>query len=139
MALEYPDNLKYYDSHEYALLEGDTVTVGITAFAVDELGDIVFLELPEVGDTVDKGDTFGTVESVKAVEDLVAPVTGEVVARNDALVDSPENLAEDPYEEGWLIKVKIDDPSELDDALSSEEYSNRVEGKDEEAEDTEED
>ncbi|MEB3355480.1 MAG: glycine cleavage system protein GcvH [Synechococcales bacterium] len=139
MALEYPDNLKYYDSHEYALLKGNTVTIGITAFAVDELGDIVFLELPDVGDTVDKGDTFGTVESVKAVEELVSPVTGEVVARNDALVDSPENLTDDPYEEGWLIKVKIEDPSELDDALSSEEYSSRVEGKDSEAEDPEED
>ena len=128
MALEYPDNLSYYDSHEYALLDGETVTIGITAFAVDELGDIVFLELPEVGDDVSKGETFGTVESVKAVEDLVSPVSGQVLERNDPLLDSPEQLAEDAYEAGWMIKVKIDDPSELDDAMSSEEYSNKVEG-----------
>ncbi|MEM9214232.1 MAG: glycine cleavage system protein GcvH [Cyanobacteria bacterium P01_F01_bin.150] len=128
MALDYPDNLSYYDSHEYALLEGDMVTIGITAFAVDELGDIVFLELPDVGDSVSKGETFGTVESVKAVEDLVSPVSGEVIGFNEALVDSPETLSDDPYETGWMIKVKIEDPSELDDAMSSEEYSSKVEG-----------
>ena len=128
MALEYPDNLSYYDSHEYALLDGDIVTIGITAFAVDELGDIVFLELPKVGDEVSKGETFGTVESVKAVEDLVSPVSGEVIEHNGPLVDSPEKLSDDPYEEGWMIKVKIDDPSELDDAMTSEEYSAKVEG-----------
>lgn len=128
MALDYPDNLSYYDSHEYALLEGDTVTIGITAFAVDELGDIVFLELPDVGDEVSKGETFGTVESVKAVEDLVSPVSGEVIGRNDPLMDSPEKLSDDAYEEGWMIKVKIEDPSELDDAMTSEEYSTKVEG-----------
>lgn len=130
MALDYPDNLSYYDSHEYALLDGSTVTIGITAFAVDELGDIVFLELPDVGDEVSKGETFGTVESVKAVEDLVSPVSGEVIGRNDPLLDSPEDLSEDPYEAGWMIKVKIDDPSELDDAMTSEEYSSKVEGDD---------
>lgn len=135
MALEYPDNLSYFDTHEYALLDGDTVTVGITAYAVDELGDIVFLELPDVGEQVNKQEQFGTVESVKAVEDLVSPVSGEVIARNDALVDAPEKLGEDPYEEGWMIKVKIGDPSELDDALSSEDYSQKVEGDDEESDD----
>ena len=128
MALEYPDNLSYYDSHEYALLEGETVTIGITAFAVDELGDIVFLELPELGGDVSKGETFGTVESVKAVEDLISPVSGEVIERNESLIDSPETLADDPYEQGWMIKVKIDDPSELEDAMSSEDYSAKVEG-----------
>ena len=128
MALDYPDNLSYYDSHEYALLEGETVTIGITAFAVDELGDIVFLELPDVGDDVSKGETFGTVESVKAVEDLVSPVSGEVIERNDPLLDTPEKLSDDPYEAGWMIKVKIEDPSELDDAMSSEDYSSKVEG-----------
>ncbi|MGK7890655.1 MAG: glycine cleavage system protein GcvH [Leptolyngbyaceae cyanobacterium] len=135
MALDYPDNLSYFDTHEYALLDGDTVTVGITAYAVDELGDIVFLELPDVGEQVNKQEQFGTVESVKAVEDLVSPVSGEVIARNDALVDAPEKLGEDPYEEGWMIKVKIGDPSELDDALSSEDYSQKVEGDDEESDD----
>lgn len=131
MALDYPDNLSYYDSHEYARLEGDTVTIGITAFAVDELGDIVFLELPDPGDEVSKGETFGTVESVKAVEDLVSPVSGEVLERNDLLLDSPEQLSEDAYEAGWMIKVKIEDPSELDDAMTSEEYSVKVEGAEE--------
>lgn len=128
MAFEYPDNLKYADSHEYARLEGEIVTVGITAFAVDQLGDIVFLELPEVGADLEKGETFGTVESVKAVEDLKAPVTGTVVERNDALLDTPEQLAEDPYGAAWMLKVSIDNPGELDDAMSAEQYRAKVEG-----------
>ncbi|MGB3493474.1 MAG: glycine cleavage system protein GcvH [Elainellaceae cyanobacterium] len=135
MELEYPDNLKYYDSHEYASLQDSTATVGISAFAVDELGDIVFLELPEVGDSVEKGESFGTVESVKAVEDMVSPVSGEVIERNETLIESPEKLSDDPYDEGWLIKVAIIDASDLDDALSSEEYRERVEGSAEEASD----
>ena len=129
MALEYPDDLKYLDTHEYIRLEGEIATIGISAFAVNQLGDIVFLELPEVGAKVEKGETFGTVESVKAVEDLKAPVTGTVIERNDAIVESPENLAEDPYAEGWLLKVRVDNPSEVDDALSVEEYHLMVEGK----------
>jgi glycine cleavage system H protein len=129
MALDYPDNLKYTDTHEYVLLSGDMATVGISAFAVDQLGDIVFLELPEVGDTVEKGATFGTVESVKAVEDLKAPVTGTVTDRNTAMVDAPEQLVSDPYQQGWLIKVQLSEPSELDDAMSAEAYRQKVEGK----------
>ena len=128
MALKYPDDLKYLDTHEYIRLEGEIATIGISAFAVDQLGDIVFLELPEVGSTVEKGETFGTVESVKAVEDLKPPVTGTVVERNDAIVESPENLAEDPYAEGWLLKVRVDNPREVDDALSVEDYRLMVEG-----------
>ncbi|WP_416671071.1 glycine cleavage system protein GcvH [Egbenema bharatensis] len=128
MALEYPDDLKYLDSHEYARLDGEIATIGITAFAVDQLGDIVFLELPEVGDALEKGETFGTVESVKAVEDLKAPVSGTVIERNDALLDTPEQLAEDPYGEAWMLKVRINDPDELDDALSATEYQEQVEG-----------
>ncbi|NEQ97165.1 MAG: glycine cleavage system protein GcvH [Cyanothece sp. SIO2G6] len=135
MALEYPDNLTYFETHEYALLEDDTATVGITAYAVDQLGDIVFLELPEVGERVGKQEQFGTVESVKAVEDLVSPVTGEVVARNDELLDAPEKLGDDPYEEGWMIKVKVDDPAELDEGMSSEDYSQKIEGDDDENDD----
>lgn len=135
MELEYPDNLKYYDSHEYASLSGNIATLGITAFAVDELGDIVFLELPEVGDSVEKSESFGTVESVKAVEDVVSPVSGKVIERNESLIESPEKLSDDPYDEGWLIKVEITDASDLDDALSSEEYRERVEGGAEEADD----
>lgn len=128
MALEYPDNLKYLDSHEYARLEGDIATIGITAFAVDQLGDIVFLELPEVGEALEKGATFGSVESVKAVEDLKAPLSGTVVERNDALLDTPEQLADDPYGDAWMLKVRVNDPDELDDALSAEEYRAQVEG-----------
>ncbi|WP_341737389.1 glycine cleavage system protein GcvH [Microcoleus sp. CAWBG640] len=128
MALEYPDDLKYLDTHEYIRLEGEIATIGISAFAVDQLGDIVFLELPEVGETLEKGEAFGTVESVKAVEDLKAPVTGTVIERNDAIVESPENLAEDAYGAGWLLKVRVDNPSEVDEALSVEEYRQMVEG-----------
>lgn len=128
MALEYPDDLKYLDTHEYARLDGEIATIGITAFAVDQLGDIVFLELPDVGEALEKGETFGTVESVKAVEDLKAPVSGTVVERNDPLLDSPEQLAEDPYGEAWMLKVRVDDPSELDDALTASQYQAQVEG-----------
>lgn len=139
MELEYPDNLKYYDSHEYASLEGKIATIGITAYAVDELGDIVFLELPEVGDEVEKGESFGTVESVKAVEDLVSPVSGSVIERNETLIEAPEKLSDDPYEDGWLVKVEIEDPGDLDDAMSSEDYQAKVEGDDEEDPDEEDD
>ncbi|MBW4655809.1 MAG: glycine cleavage system protein GcvH [Kaiparowitsia implicata GSE-PSE-MK54-09C] len=128
MAFDYPDDLRYMDSHEYARLDGDIATIGITAFAVDQLGDIVFLELPDVGTELEQGETFGTVESVKAVEDLKAPVTGTVVDRNDALITAPELLADDPYGEAWLLKVKVDDSDELDDALTSDEYREQVEG-----------
>lgn len=128
MSFEYPDDLKYLDSHEYARLEGEIATLGITAFAVDQLGDIVFLELPEIGDAVEKGEKFGTVESVKAVEDLNSPVTGTVIECNTPLMDAPEDLAEDPYGEGWLIKVRVDDLGDLDDTLSASEYREQVEG-----------
>ncbi|WP_293136014.1 glycine cleavage system protein GcvH [Microcoleus sp. bin38.metabat.b11b12b14.051] len=128
MTLAYPDDLKYLDSHEYIRLEGEIATIGISAFAVDQLGDIVFLDLPEVGAGLEKGEAFGTVESVKAVEDLKAPITGTVIERNDQIVESPENLAEDPYGAGWLLKVRVDNASEADDALSVEEYRQMVEG-----------
>lgn len=128
MALDYPDNLKYLDSHEYARLEGDIATIGITAFAVDQLGDIVFLELPEVGDAVEKGEKFGTIESVKAVEDLNSPLSGTVTEVNSPLIDAPEQIGDDPYGEGWLLKVQVDDATDLDDALTAAEYQEQVEG-----------
>ena len=128
MSLEYPHDRKYLDTHEYVRLEGEIATIGISAFAVDQLGDIVFLELPDVGEAVEKTETFGTVESVKAVEDLKSPVTGTVVERNDAMVDAPEQVAEDPYGEGWLLKVRVNEPDELDDAMSADEYRAQVEG-----------
>lgn len=130
MAFEYPDDLKYLDSHEYARVETDqsAVTVGITAFAIDQMGDVVFLELPEVGDDVEQGENFGTIESVKAVEDLKAPVSGEVVEVNDALVESPEVIGEDPYGASWMIKVKASDLTGLDEAMSAADYQAKVEG-----------
>ena len=125
---DYPQDLKYLDTHEYVRLDGDVATIGITAFAVDQLGDIVFLELPEIDDSVSKKEGFGSIESVKAVEDLKSPVSGTVLERNEALIDAPEQIAEDPYGEGWLIKVKISDSSEINDAMSAADYSKQVEG-----------
>jgi glycine cleavage system H protein len=128
MALEYPDDLRYLDTHEYVRLDGEIATIGISAFAVDQLGDIVFLELPEIGDALEKGESFGSIESVKAVEDLNAPVSGTVIERNDPMVESPELISEDPYGEGWLLKLRLNDPDELIDALSATEYREQVEG-----------
>jgi glycine cleavage system H protein len=125
---EYPDDLKYTNSHEYIRLEDELATVGITAFAIDQLGDIVFLDLPEVGARVEKGQTFGTIESVKAVEDIYSPVTGTVVEANMALVDEPEIISNDPYGMSWLLKVNIEDVSELSDTMSASEYRDKVEG-----------
>lgn len=128
MVLEYPSDLKYLDSHEYVRLEGEIATIGISTFAVDQLGDIVFLELPEIGDAVIKGESFGSVESVKAVEDLYSAVSGTVIERNEAMLEAPEQVAEDPYGEGWLLKLRVNDPGEVDDALSADEYQAQVEG-----------
>ena len=129
MELDYPGDLKYLDTHEYVRLEGEIATLGVSAFAVDQLGDIVFLELPEVGDAVEVGESFGTIESVKAVEDLYPPVSGTVIDRNEAMIESPELIADDPYGEGWLLKVRVDDPDEEpEDILSADEYRAQVEG-----------
>ena len=130
--LEYPEDLKYLDSHEYVRLDGGIATIGVSAFALDQLGDVVFLELPEVGDAVEVGESFGTIESVKAVEDLNPPISGTVVERNETAIDAPESLAEDPYGEGWLIKVKVDDAEdELEETLSAKKYQDLVEGAEE--------
>ncbi len=128
MALEYPPHLRYVDTHEYIRVEDDIAVIGITAYAVDQLGDIVFVGLPEEGTEIEKGESFGSVESVKAVEDLYAPLSGEVVAVNKAVVDSPESIADDPYGDGWLIKVRIANPEDLDDTMSAEAYASLVEG-----------
>lgn len=128
MAFAYPDDLRYTDSHEYVRVEGDVATIGITAFAIDQLGDIVFLELPEIGGTVTQGDSFGTIESVKAVEDLKSPVSGEVLECNDAMVDAPEDLADDPYKAGWLVKIRLADLAVDDTTMSADEYRSKVEG-----------
>lgn len=129
MAFEYPGDLKYTDSHEYVRLDGEIATIGITPFAINQLGDIVFLELPEVNDAVEKGDTIGSVESVKAVEDLYAPISGTVIELNDSLIEDPEQITEESsYEDAWLFKVRVNDLSELDETMSAEEYQALVEG-----------
>ncbi|MFP4009779.1 MAG: glycine cleavage system protein GcvH [Spirulinaceae cyanobacterium] len=129
MEIAYPEDLKYLDTHEYVRLDGEIATIGITAFAVDQLGDIVFLELPEENDEIAASETFGTIESVKAVEELNAPVSGTVIERNQTMLDSPELIAEDPYGDGWLIKVRIEDPDEeLEEVLTAAEYQAQVEG-----------
>ncbi len=124
--MNYPDELKYTEEHEWVLVEDDVVTIGITDFAQDQLGDVVFVELPEVGDTVEAGSTFGVVESVKAVSDVYSPVTGEVVEINEDLPDEPEVLNTSPYEDGWMIKVKLEDPSCLDDLMDVSAYQEFV-------------
>jgi glycine cleavage system H protein len=125
---EYPEDFRYLDSHEYVRLDGDIATIGITQFAINQLGDVVFLELPEIGDLLVKEDTFGTIESVKAVETLTSPVTGTVIERNDTLIDDPEQISDDPYGEGWFLKVRVDDLSEVDDDLTADQYRALVEG-----------
>ncbi|MFB8788714.1 MAG: glycine cleavage system protein GcvH, partial [Potamolinea sp.] len=122
------EDLRYLDTHEYVRLEGEIATLGISAFAVDQLGDIVFVELPEVGDALTQGEGFGTIESVKAVEDMYAAISGTVIERNDAIVESPELIADDPYGEGWLLKVRINDGEYLGDTMSATEYRAQLEG-----------
>ncbi|MBE9247246.1 glycine cleavage system protein GcvH [Microcystis aeruginosa LEGE 00239] len=129
MELEYPEDLRYLETHEYVRLEGEIATLGISAFAVDQLGDIVFLELPELGEALEVGSSFGTIESVKAVEDLYPPVSGTVVDRNQAMIYSPELIADDPHGEGWLLKVRVENPdTALADTLSASEYRAQVAG-----------
>ncbi|WP_411868688.1 glycine cleavage system protein GcvH [Vulcanococcus limneticus] len=128
MALSFPDDLRYADSHEYVRPEGELVRIGISAFAVDQLGDIVFVELPEPGAAIRQGESFGTVESVKAVEEVIAPISGTVEARNEAVLASPEELQNDPYGEGWLLLVRPADPAQLDGLLEAGTYRAKVEG-----------
>ena len=130
MTLEFPDDLKYSDSHEYVRMDGEIATVGISAYAIDQLGDVVFMELPEEGDLIEKGESFGSVESVKAVEELKAPITGTVIECNKEILEETEKLSEDPYIEGWLLKVRVKDPDKLDedDFYSADDYRALVEG-----------
>jgi len=124
--MEFPEDLKFSKEHEWVLVEGSVATVGITDYAQDQLGDIVFVELPAVGDKVSKEDAFGVVESVKAVSDIYAPVSGKVVEVNDDLPENPEMLNEDPYGDGWIIKIEMNDPEELQDLMSAAEYEEYV-------------
>lgn len=118
----HPEDLKYTISHEWVKVDDDLATVGITDHAQSELGDIVYVELPEQGTTIQRGNVFGTIESIKTVSDLLAPVSGEVVEVNDELPEAPEQVNENPYASGWMIIMKMDDPSELEELMSSEQY-----------------
>jgi len=125
--MEFPEDLKYSREHEWVLVEDNVATVGITDFAQEQLGDVVFVELPAVGDKVTKDEAFGVVESVKAVSDIYAPVSGTVLETNDDLPDSPEMINEDPYGDGWVVKIEITDPTDLDDLLDAVAYQQYVE------------
>ena len=126
--LNLPEDLKYTDDHEWAKIDGDTVTIGINDYAQDQLGEIVFVELPEAGDTFSKGDEFGSVESVKAVSEIYIPISGEITAVNEDLEDAPELVNESCYDGGWLVKVKPDDPSELDGLMDKDAYLDMLKG-----------
>jgi glycine cleavage system H protein len=122
----YPSDLRYDKEHEWVRAEGDVVVIGISDFAQDQLGEVVYVDLPAVGDTVTAGDTFGEVESVKSVSELFSPVSGEVVKVNDELDGAPEAVNEDAYGTGWMIEVKLADPSELDGLMSSGDYQDFI-------------
>ena len=120
--MNFPDDLKYTKEHEWVRVKGNVATVGITDWAQDQLGEVVFVELPEEAEEVEKDDTFGVVESTKSVSDLYVPVSGAVVEVNDPLIDSPEMINEDCYGEGWMIRIEISNKGELDELMSAEEY-----------------
>lgn len=124
--MEFPENLLYNTEDEWVRVDGDEAVIGISDFAQDQLGDIVYLELPAIGTTIKSGDPFGVVESVKAVSDLYSPIDGVVVARNDGLVEEPQLVNSSPYEEGWMITVRMSEPNKLDDLLSADDYRNRL-------------
>ena len=126
MAFDFPEQFRYADSHEYAHAEGELVRIGLSAFAVDQLGDIVFVDLPEVGSSLSRGSSFGTVESVKAVEEMYAPVSGEVVERNESVLASPEELQNDPHGQGWLLAVRPSDASQLEALMAAATYAAKV-------------
>jgi glycine cleavage system H protein len=137
--MEFPEGLKYSKEHEWVLVEGNTATIGITEFAQEELGDIVYVELPEVGEKIVKDDPFGAVESVKAVSDIYAPVSGSVLEINDVLPDNPETINDDPYGDGWMIRVELSDTDDLTDLMDAEEYAEYVQQQKENDEEEDED
>ena len=122
----YPDDLLYHPEHDWARIEGDTATLGITWFAQDALGEVVFFDPPEVGSTIAAGDSYAEVESVKAVSDVIAPLSGEIVEVNTELGDAPETINSDPYGEGWLVKIKLSDPSETESLLDQATYTSQL-------------
>lgn len=125
--MEFPADLLYTTHDEWVRVEGDEVVTGITDYAQDQLSDVVYVELPEVGDTYDKGEPYGVVESVKAASDIFMPVNGEIIAINEGLEDSPEIVNEDPYGKGWFVRIKMSDKSDLDDLLDAKAYQAQLE------------
>jgi glycine cleavage system H protein len=123
----YPDELRYHPEHDWARVDGDEATLGITWFAQDALGDLVHFEAPEEGMTIANGESYGEVESVKAVSDVIAPLSGEIVAVNGKVVEEPETINEDPYGEGWLVRIRLSDPGELEDLLDVGAYRKLLE------------
>ena len=121
-----PKNLKYTNDHEWVNVDGDIATIGITDFAQGELGDIVYVEVDTLKETLEKEEVFGTVEAVKTVSDLFMPISGEIIEFNESLETNPEKVNETPYDDGWMIKIKISNASELDDLLSPEDYENTI-------------
>jgi glycine cleavage system H protein len=124
--MKIPDDLKYTEEHEWIRVEGDEIVVGVTDFAQGELGDVVFIELETEGEDLSRGDTFGTIEAVKTVSDLYMPVDGLVVKVNPALEDTPELVNSEPFGEGWMIRIKLSDPSQLDDLIPADKYSTMI-------------
>ena len=122
-----PEDNRYAKSHEYVHLEGDVATIGITDYAQKELGDVVFVELPQVGSILDAADELGSIESVKAVSELFSPVSGEVVEVNEALADNPALVNTDPWGDGWMIRMRVSDPTEIDELMTAEEYDEYIE------------
>ena len=137
--MEFPEGLKYSKEHEWVLVEDKVAIIGITEFAEHELGDVVYVELPEVGEKIVKDDPFAAVESVKAVSDVFAPVSGTVLEINDTLPENPETINDDPYGDGWMIKVEMTDKDDLKDLMSAEEYAEYIEQQKEEEEGEEDD
>ena len=126
MSYQFPDNLNYADTHEYVLEENGLLKIGVSEFAIDQLGDIVFVELADQGQTLKKGETFGTIESVKAVEEVYLPFSGEIVFVNESVIDNPELLQNDPIGEGWLIVIKPNTKVSFDDLMTSDVYKSKV-------------
>jgi len=125
--MDFPDDLKYTEEHEWALLEGDLVSIGITDFAQHQLGDVVFVDLPAVGERVEAGKAFGVVESVKTVSDVYAPISGEIVEINSELLDAPETVNNSPYDDGWMVRIRPDDAADLDELMDATSYQDFIE------------
>lgn len=124
--MNFPENLKYTKEHEWVSIEGDVATIGITEFAQSELGDIVFVEIETEGENLDQNEVFGTIEAVKTVSDLFMPITGEIIAINTDLEDAPESVNESPYENGWMVKIKASDLSQIDDLMGASAYKSLI-------------